>query len=150
MDILCALFLACLSLQAPTDPPAIPADSIAYSEHSSLLEYVAATNYVADDSDAAVLAAWADKPFEGYWLDDPIRTAAAIDEYKVGTVTLPRPAARKIGSAAALRHSYAKAGSSAAIPPARKAGRKPLIHRSGPGPRGARQEQALVQAKDWW
>jgi hypothetical protein len=141
MDFLCVLIVGCLSLQAPIAPPPIPASSSAYNEHSTLGEYVVTTNYIDDDTGAAALAARSHhKPFEGYWLDDPVHTAALIDEYNVGTVSSTRPAAKPIGSAA-FRKVHGEGRS--AVRAVKKDARRRPTHRLEPGPRAVRRDHAL-------
>jgi hypothetical protein len=86
VDIICGVIIACLSLQARLDPPAIPAWSLEYNAHSTLTEYVAATSYVEQDSYRTALIAPADKPIERYWMEDPVDAAASFAEYKVETL----------------------------------------------------------------
>jgi hypothetical protein len=85
MNILCGLIFACLSLQARVDPPIIPASSIDYNEHSTITEYVAATSDIEDAAYVTTLTP-GNKPIERYWMEDPVDSAAYIDEYNVGYV----------------------------------------------------------------
>jgi hypothetical protein len=160
MKFLCALIFACLSLQARIEPPAVATWSIDYNAHSTLAEYVAATTSADDDGYLGVLTAQPKKPSEGYWLDDPVDTAASIDEYNVGPVRPTRQAAMPMGINAAetVLHVYGDVHSTAAIPtPAVKpaegdsfgTGMSFSIDR-GLGFKVPDSIVHHVQAKDWW
>ena len=90
MKTLYAVVFACLLLQACNDPSSTPTGAINISEHSTLDEYIAAAT-MGDIGYTATATAPAIKPFEGYWMDDPIVSSTATgidgDEYNIGTVT---------------------------------------------------------------
>jgi hypothetical protein len=97
MKMIYALTVACLSLQACNDPSSTPTASINISEHSTLGEYLASMGQA--DRHTAAITAPAGKPFEGYWMDDPIAYSSIdfeLDEYNVGAIT---PAIRPIDGA---------------------------------------------------
>jgi hypothetical protein len=90
MKTLYAVVFASLLLQACNDPSSTPTGAINISEHSTLDEYIAAAS-TGDVGYTAAVTVPAVKPFEGYWMDDPIASSIEIgidgDEYNIGTVT---------------------------------------------------------------
>jgi hypothetical protein len=145
MDIPCAVIVACLSLQASLDPPASPAGSIEYNEHSTLTEYVGATSYVENNTDVAALVAPANKPIERYWMEDPVDTVASIVRYDVRTARPPRRTATpmRINSAKTVSRVRGDVRTTAAIP-AR------AIKPAGAGFRVPDKIVHQVRATDWW
>jgi hypothetical protein len=144
MDFLCLFVVGCLSLQAKSEPPAPPVSTIAYSEHSSLIEYVVATHFVEDDDILAALAVPSQRAFEGYWLDDPI-TTATIDEYNVVGTVSPVPLPKPLASSTTFRRTHGD-GRSAAARAAKKAARKRPSHALTPETRRAPRDHALRAA----
>jgi hypothetical protein len=146
------IYVAALSAPPITAP-------VASNEHSSLLEYVGATSYVEDTTYTASLAAPVHRPFQGYWMDDPIMTVAVIDEYNVGPIAPVRQASAPIRPkpARTVRGIPVDHDTTAAIAAAMQRSEDDSF---GPGGGfviergwGFRVPDTIVhhvQAKDWW
>jgi hypothetical protein len=139
-----------------------------YNEHSSFLEYVVATNYIEDDASyVASVTPPPRRPFQGYWLDDPVATVAVIDEYNVGPITPVRRAAAPVKSkpartvreipvendhtaAIAAAMKRADDNDSAAVPSVFTRSENGFFIDRGFGFRVPDDIVQYMQAKDWW
>jgi hypothetical protein len=95
MRTLYALIIACLSVQPSNGQAQTPADSINISRHSTLSEYLAAAPMGDDDRHPAAVTVPAIKPFEGYWMDEPIASttgiAVDVEEHDAGAAPAIEP-----------------------------------------------------------